>query len=361
VLLDYPWYQARLKELNPGLEVPPGPQGSPAGDMAWMVAHNPKRPAVWTNTYTKGWTDEAHLLHRGLVLRRQAKARPFDAKTLLAERVWPAYARRGAFAPGERPMDALSVRLVRDNYVEAQARLAQALVDAKAWGPARAEYRALGILRPHWSPPWLQAGNSAWFAGDVSGAETDWTRAQQEDEKSAEAYANLGLVAFQQKRYDQAASLARKALALDAKLANAQQLLAQAMQAQVAPGGAPNLKRGEAAALRADQLAAKQQWAGALNAYDEAMREGYVNVAVLRNRGVMLGYLGRNKEAAEALAQAKAAAPQNADLVKLHGYFLFNGGQQEAGLAELEAALKLAPQDAEIQQLVANAKKALHR
>jgi tetratricopeptide (TPR) repeat protein len=361
VLLDYPWYQQRLGELDPHLKLPPQPQGSPSSDMAWMAQHNGDRPLVWTNTYTKGWVDEAHLLHRGLVLRRQSQARPFSAALLQREQVWPAYATRGALEPAPRTMDPISVRLVRDNYIEAQARLAQAFSDAKAWDLARAEYQWLGRARAHWAPPWLQAGNAAWYAKDVAGANADWQRASQEEPDSAEAWSNLGLVAFQLKRYDEAAQLARKALGLDPKQANAQQLLAQAMAASVAPQqGAPVSGAGQAQALRGDQLAGKQQWAEALKAYDAALAKGYVNAIVHRNRGVMLGQLGRLPEAAAALGQAKALAPQNADILKLHGYFLFNSGQRDAGLADLEAAMQLAPQDAEIRRLAEAARKALH-
>lgn len=362
VLIDYPWYQTRLKQLDPRLQVPGRQLGSPAADLAWMAQHNGARPVVYTNTYTKAWADEAHLLHRGLVLQLQKQPRPWKPALLESQRVWPAYALRGVFPPYARVMDPITVRLVRDNYVEAQARLAQAFVDSGAHALARREFQLLGRLRPGWAPPWLQAGNAAWFQKDMAGAQTDWTRASVEDPRSAEAWANLGLIAFEAKRYDEAASLARKSLALNPALPNAQQLLQQAMQAGVAPqaGGSATAPRGQAEALRGDQLASAQKWVEAQAAYERALALGFVNAAVWRNRGVMQGQQGKNAEAAASLAKAQALSPGNADITKLHGYFLFNSGQGAAGLAELEAAHKLAPDDAEITRLVENARKALN-
>jgi tetratricopeptide (TPR) repeat protein len=361
VLLDYPWYQARLAALNPGLKVPGRALGSPGAVMAWMVAENTERPALWTNSYTRAWVDESALLHRGLLLRRQAVRRPFPAALLRSEDISAAYALRGVFEPEPVPMDALSVRLVRDNYIEAAARLAQAYLDVQAWDDAARIYRRLGVRRSAWAPPWLQAGNARWYAGDVDGAERDWVRAAQEDPGSAEAWANQGLVAFERRDYDKAASLARRALALAPDLPNAKELLQKALQASVS---APTvdigrLERGRRAAARADALAGKSRFAEALQAYEEALALGFNNAALQRNRGVMLGQLGRPAEAAEALRQAVALDPSNAELHKLHGFFLFNSGRRVEGLAELEKALKLAPQDAEIQRLVNSARQGI--
>jgi tetratricopeptide (TPR) repeat protein len=358
VLADYPWYQALLTRHDPRIQVPGSAQGSPGAVLAWLAAKNPERPMVWTNTYSAAWTDEGRLLHRGLVLRRQEQRKPFKPELLARENVWPAYSLRGAFEPGARRMDALTVRLVRDNYVEALARLAQAYLDAQAHAAARREFRLLGMLRPGWAPPWLQAGNAAWFAGDRAGAQADWERASREDPRSAEAWANLGLLAFHAGRNDEAASLARKALALNPELANAKELQQQALQAAVSPPPKPTAG-GEAQALRGDQLAQAQRWAEALAAYDAALKQGYVNAALHRNRGVMLGQLGRPADAAEALAQARRLAPDNAEAVKLHGFFLFNSGRQAEGLAALEEAVRLAPQDAETKRLRDEARKVL--
>lgn len=361
VLSDYPWYQRLLTRLDPRLKVPPAPLGSPPSDLAWMSKANAPRPIVWTNTYTKGWADEGSLLHRGLVLLQQEQRKPFAPALLQKERIWPAYALRGVFEPYQRHMDPLTVRLVRDNYVEAVARLAQAYTDSKAYALARAEYHLLGASRSHWAPPWLQAGNAAWFINDSAGAMQDWQRAAAEDPQSAEAWANQGLVAFHAKRYDEAAMLARKALALSPQLPNAQQLLQQAMQMAVSPVTAkPGTPSGEAEALRGDQLAKENQWAQAEQAYARALRLGFVNAAVYRNRGVMLGQLGRPAEAAAALKQSLALAPANADATKLYGYFLFNAGQREQGLAILEEAVQLAPKDPETLRLRDEARKAVH-
>lgn len=360
VLSDYAWYQQLIARLNPGLKVPPQPLGSPGSDLAWMSKANAPRPIIWTNTVTKGWVDDGVLLHRGLVMRQQAQRKPFPPALLQRERIWPAYELRGVFAPDARHMDPITVRLVRDNYVEGQARLAQAYLDSKAYPLARREFHLLGVLRPGWAPPWLQAGNAAWFLNDKAGAQADWSRASKEDPQSAEAWANLGLLSFDAKRYDEAAVLARKALALNPQLANAQQLLRQAMQAAVSPVGAVSRSGGEAAALRGDALAQKQQWAEALKAYGEALRLGYVNAAVHRNRGVMLGQLGHPDQAAAELKQALALEPDNADANKLYGYFLFNSGKQAEGLAALDRAVQLAPKDPETLRLRDQARKSMH-
>lgn len=156
VLLDYPWYQKNQARLDPGLKFPPQPLGSPSADMAWMLKANEGRPALWTNSYTKGWVDEGSLVHRGLLLRHQDKRKPFPVALLQANDIRAAYALRGVYAPYARRMDELSVRLVRDNYVESDGRLAQAYLDSRAYGLARQVYQRLGVLRPGWAPPWLK-------------------------------------------------------------------------------------------------------------------------------------------------------------------------------------------------------------
>lgn len=359
VLSDYPWYQRLLARQDPRLKVPGQSLGSPRAVKEWMAQANAPRPAVWTNTYTKAWVDEGRLLHRGLLLWRQPDRGPFSAQRLRAQAVWPAYSLRGAFEPGVRRMDPLTLRLVRDNYVEALARLAQAYLDAGAPALARAEFRRIGVLRPGWAPPWLQAGNAAWAMGDRVAAARDWERAGVEDPASPEAWANQGLAAFHERRFDEAARLARRALGLQPDLANAQELLQQSLQAAVSP---PPQQRpaGEAEALQGDRLAQAQQWAQALAAYDRAVARGYVNAAVQRNRGVALGQLQRWAEAAQALERARRLAPDNAELAKLHGFFLFNSGRQAEGLAELEKAAQMAPTDPETLRLRDEARKVVH-
>ena len=361
VLLDYPWYHASVKVQDPGLRLPDQPQ-TPPGDMAWIVQANPGRPALWTNSGTKAWLDEPHLIHRGLLLRLdKSKQKPWDVASLQADDVFKAYALRGAFAPQARVMDPITVRLVRDNYIEAQARLAQAWLDLKQWRLARAQFRRLGVERPGWAPPWVQAGNSAYFGGDKAGAQQDWARGSREDPASAEAWADLGLLALEQGHADEAAGLARKALTLRPDLANAQQLLQQALAravggpAAAAPVRVRAVPQGQAVALKGDKLGQAGQWAQALQAYDQAQRLGFNSAVLQRNRGVMLSQLGRPAEAAQALALAVGLDPQSPELHKLHGYFLFNAGQRDAGVAELRQAAHLAPQDAEIQRLLTQA------
>ncbi|HTB33281.1 MAG TPA: DUF2723 domain-containing protein [bacterium] len=356
VLLDYPWYHASLLKQDPRLKLP-GPLTPPA-DMAWMEKANAPRPVAWTNSYTKGWVDEAHLLHRGLLLVQTARAKPWDAASLRANDVFPAYALRGVFAPGARVMDPLSQRLVRDNYVEAQARLAQAWMDLRQWRPARAIFQRLGIWRPGWAAPWVQAGNAAYFDRDWDGAGLDWKRAAAEDPASAEAWSDLGLLALQQGRPDDALNLARKALDLNPGLASAQQLQQQALARSLGRAPAPaaaSASAGLQAAKTADQLGQARQWAQALAAYDQALRLGFDNAVVERNRGVMLGQLQRPAEAAEALAKAVAMNGASADLRKLYGLFLYNSGKRADGLKQFQEGARLDPKDPEIQRLLKQA------
>jgi len=357
VLLDYPWYQASLKKQDPRLRLPPQPM-TPPGDMAWMGKANAPRPVAWTNSYTKGWVDENHLLHRGLLLLASPRAKPWDAASLRANDIFPAYALRGLFAPSARVMDPLSARLVRDNYVEAQARLAQAWLDLKQWAAARALFRRLGVWRPGWAAPWVQAGNAAYWGQDWAGAQADWQRAVDEDPASAEGWSDLGLLALQKGHADDAANLARKALGLNPGLASAQQLLQQALARGVGQAPGQPAAAGTQAALKGDQLGKDGQWAQALAAYDQALRLGFDNAVLERNRGVMLGQLNRPAEAAQALAKAVAAQPKSADLRKLYGLFLFNSGRHAEGRAQLEEGARLAPNDAEIQRLLNQVKAA---
>ena len=351
VLLDYPWYQASLKQQDARLVLPPQPMTPPA-DMAWMGKANAPRPVAWTNSYTKCWVDESHLLHRGLLLVASPRSKPWDAASLRANDVFPAYALRGVFAPEARVMDPLSARLVRDNYVEAQARLAQAWLDLKQWQAARALFQRLGVWRPGWAAPWVQAGNAAYWSLDWAGALADWQRAVAEDPASAEGWSDLGLLALQKGRSDDAANLARKALALNPSLASAQQLLQQALARGLGQAPGQAAAAGVQAAQKGDLLGKAGQWAQALAAYDQALRAGFDNAVVERNRGVMLGQLNRPAEAAQGLAKAVALDPKSADLRKLYGLFLFNSGRHAEGRAQLEEGLRLAPNDAEIQRLL---------
>jgi tetratricopeptide (TPR) repeat protein len=363
VLLDYPWYRACLAVQDPGLRLPAQALG-PAYDMKAIVQANPGRPALWTNSGTQAWLDSSHLVPRGLLFQLDpAHAKPWTPALLRAHDIFKAYALRGVFAPEARVMDPISTRLVRDNDVAAQAVLAGAWVDLKQWAAARALYQRLGVERPGWGPPWVQAGNADYLAGDKAAAMTDWQRAVREDPSSAEGWADLGLVELEQGHDDEAAGMARKALALRPDLVNAQQLLQQALARGVGqPLAHAALKvravdrgAGQAVALRGDQLGQAGRYAQALAAYDQAVTLGFNNAILQRNRGVMLSQLGRQAEGAQALAEALKLGPESADLRKLHGYILFNAGQHDAGLAELRRAAQLAPGDPEIQRLLTQA------
>jgi len=381
VLLDYPWYRAALKRMDPDLKLPPFAQG-PAADMAWMAQANAPRPSLWTNSYHKEWLDSNRLLPRGLLFAPSATPKPFSPALLAANRIWAAWPLRGAFEPGARDMDPITVRLVRDNYVAAGASLGAAYSDSRAWDQAAEEDRRLGVLRPGWAAPWLLAGTQEWYKGDQARAGALWQRAAKEEPASGEAWSDLGLVAYKQGRSAEAEQLATKALALNPGLDNARSLLAllrpgagaaaaQGAAAGQAPGqaqgpGQPQAQGqmqvqastpGALAASEGDSLAKAGRNAEALAAYDKAMRLGFTNSALLRNRGLMLGQLGKVDQAVASLQQAAALDPRNPELVKMQGYFIFNAGRRKEGLVLLEKALAMAPADADLRRLVADAKK----
>jgi tetratricopeptide (TPR) repeat protein len=359
VLSDYEWYRNSLRRQDPSLKLPPQAMG-PGGNLAWMAQNNPGRPAVWTNSYSKAWASEATLLHRGLVLVRQSHGQaPWPKAALLANRMFSAYSLRGVFKPYQRRQDPITVRLVQDNYIEGQARLAQALLASQAPAEAEREYTLLGRLKPAWAAPWLQAGNAAYARKDLEAAGRYWKRAVAEDPSVAEAQANLGLYYFDRKDFDQALSYSRKALALNPSLANAQQL--QALALQRATGG-PALGTATAPAQAAlalaqkgDAFAAAGKPAEALAAYDRAVAGGYSNAAVHRNRAVMLGRLNRPAEAAAALRLALQAEPRNPELLRYLGIMLFNAGDKKGGLEALHESAKLDPGNAETQAVLKQA------
>ena len=355
VLSDYEWYRRSLQAQDPSLKLPPQAFG-PGGNMAWIAENNPGRPMVWTNSYTKGWVNEAQLLHRGLVLVRQAKAQAaWSPRLLMDNRVWPAYALRGVFAPYQRVQDPITVRLVQDNYVESQSRLAVALAKGGDPKAAALEYRTVGALKPGWAAAWVQAGNAEYQGKDLEAAGNDWKRAVLEEPASAEAQANLGLYFYNRKDYDQSLSQANKALKLNPDLANAHELRNLSLQklggapAAPAPRAAPD---GPAYAMKGDQLATQNKPADALAAYDEAVRRGFANAMVHRNRGVMLMQLSRTAEAAEALRQAVAMDPKNAELYRYLGIMLYNSGDRQNGAQAIRTSASLDPKNAETQALL---------
>jgi len=230
VLIELPWYRAALLLQDPSLKLPPSHQGA-ADAMAWMAAANAPRPAVWTNGYRRDWVDERHLLARGLVFVVTDALRPFGAALLSANDIWAAFSLRGVFAPDQRPMDPLTVRVVRQTYQWSQMRLADAYNNLNDFDDAIRVDRRLGVLNPGWADPWLLAGSMAWHKGDTGLASQLWSRATQEDASNAEAWADLGLVDLQLGQVAQADQFAHHALALDPDLADAKTLVALASEA----------------------------------------------------------------------------------------------------------------------------------
>jgi tetratricopeptide (TPR) repeat protein len=352
VLSDYPWYMEGIARRNPGLKVPPHPLGPPA-NISWMASHNSPRPAMLTNSMTKDWVDPKRILPRGLANRLLEKGPP-DAAQLRQNRIWPAYAMRGAFAPAQ-DMDPLTLRLVRDNYKETPARLAYAFQEAHDMADAEKEFAFLGRLMAHWAAPWIQAGNCAYFSHDLRAAGEDWKRAVAEEPGSAEALANLGLFYFDSRDYDQSLSCAHKALDIHPGLPNAQELLDKSLAMLNRPAPAQRQAPGAAAqwASQGDQHAQKGDAVEALKAYDEALRLGFSNAGIYRNRAVMDAKLQHFPEAVAEMRKAVQLEPKNAELQKYLGILLYNSGDPPAAMKALEASQRLDPSDTQVSALIA--------
>jgi tetratricopeptide (TPR) repeat protein len=264
---------------------------------------------------------------------------------------------RGIFQPYQRSLDPITLRLVQDNYVESQARLAEALTQSGAYKASAKEYRLLGILKPGTAPAWVQAGNMEYQARDLKAAGEDWKRAAIEDPASAQALANIALYFYDTGDFDQALSQANKALALDPAMSNAQQIRALALTRVAGPGAKPapvpgqDTNKGQQFAAEGDQKSASDP-AGALAAYDKAVKAGFVSAGVHRNRGVMLMRLSRNAEAAVALHEAVAIAPKDPELYRYLGIMLYNSGQREEGATAIKKSYELDPKNAETQGLM---------
>lgn len=355
VLSDYEWMRRSMQRQDPALKLPPKPLG-PGGNTAWMAANNGGRPVVWTNSYTKAWATEALLLHRGLVLVQQAKPQQhWSAAQLKANDIFKAYALRGVFKPYQRKQDAITVRLVQDNYIEAEARLAQSYFASGALKESAEVFRLLGRLKPGWAPPWVQAGNAAYQMHDLPTAGRDWARAVQEDPTSAEAQADLGLYYFDTHDYDRALSQANKTLQLNPDMPNAKQLRDLSLQrvgGLAAPTAAPAAQNGMDDAMRGDQFAQSGRPAEALAAYSAAIKHGFVNAGVHRNRGVMLMQLSRTAEAVAELKKSVEMDPQNAEVRRYLGVLLYNTGDHVQGTQYIRESAKLDPKNAETQSLL---------
>jgi tetratricopeptide (TPR) repeat protein len=361
VLSDYPWYRDSLLRNYPGLKIPARPL-SPGGNMAWMASADPSRPAILSNSYTKEWVDPKRVVPRGLVNVLIPKGPPTPAQ-LKANRIWEAYALRGAFAP-ELRMDPLSVRLVRDNYREVPARLAYALQAAGDQGSAELEFLRLGGLGHGWAAPWVQAGNCAFFKGQLEQAGLYWKRAVDEEPSSAEALANLALYYFDKKNYDQSLLFSRKSLEKNPSLASAREIqdkslaLLNGMPMPAAGPGqaAAGAKSATAYAAEGDQYAAKGMAQQALDAYGRAMALGFVNAGVYRNRAVMWSKLNQPSKAAGELDKALQLEPKNAELHKYLAIMKFNAGDPKGALPELMQSQSLNPADPQLAPLISQVK-----
>ena len=90
--------------------------------------------------------------------------------------------------------------------------------------------------------------------------------------------------------------------------------------------------------------------------YEKVLQLQLIAAAALNNLGWI--YFEKNDRRALALLeQAVEAAPENAAVLDSYGWALFKFGQRDKGLPYLEKALKLQPENSEIANHLAEAKK----
>ena len=98
----------------------------------------------------------------------------------------------------------------------------------------------------------------------------------------------------------------------------------------------------------------------ALEAYEKSLQTTAANAVILNNMAWL--YLGRDDERAVELAtQAYRMAPARAEIVDTYGWILLRQGRSSEGLAALQQALVISPQNAEIALHVAEALHMLER
>lgn len=99
---------------------------------------------------------------------------------------------------------------------------------------------------------------------------------------------------------------------------------------------------------------------GALLAYENAVKNGQSNAVILNNMAWL--YLNKgDKRAEEYATRAYQQSPDSPEIVDTYGWVLFKSGKPNDGLAALQQALVIAPNNAEIALHVAEALHALKR
>ncbi len=100
-----------------------------------------------------------------------------------------------------------------DDAVRQALRAAISLEDEGKYAQAAARYREILAEHPHSVVAWTDLGNAEVQLGNVAGAEDAFRKALALDGSSRDALNNLAWLLYQQKRLDEAESLARKAVA----------------------------------------------------------------------------------------------------------------------------------------------------
>jgi tetratricopeptide (TPR) repeat protein len=162
----------------------------------------------------------------------------------------------------------------------------------------------------------------------------------------------LGVIEYQNARYEQAAALIWQALQVNPRSAEAYSNLGivyadqqRAAEALACFGNALALRSDYAEALynRANVLRALKRFAEALADYDRALaqRPGYADA--WNNRGIALAKLRRHGEALESHGRALELAPGNPEFHNNRGVALKEVQRHGEALADYEAALALRP------------------
>jgi tetratricopeptide (TPR) repeat protein len=245
-------------------------------------------------------------------------------------------------------------------HVRALARLAQVL----DWAGKRQEAAALNDKALSMSGGgdamslWLQ-GSHRQEEGDLEGAEQSYRAALGVDPDYLEARYNLGQLLLTLDRLDEAGEQLAAALALDARHAPSHFAQGIVLNRTGNASGARNAWR---RALKLDPTFAdahNQLGVSYLLEGDVERAEGALRNAVLadpssarshHNLGILLSETGRVEQARDAFQQAVALEPGRASSRHKLGMALIILEQFPEGVAELERAAQLAPDDARIRR-----------
>lgn len=261
-----------------------------------LVARDPSRAASWLLLgYARSRAGESAAAVEAY--REAVRLAPGDAQA--HNNLGALLIARGELEEGQREVQAALA--LDPAYRDAQNNQGVALERQGRTQEAEQAYeRAAGRGRGH-ATALANLGTLRWRAGDRAGAVRDWQRARQLDPALAEAGVNL---------------LVTSGLGPEEALAR--------LEAEAAREGAPASVRVLALRARAAQLAAAQDWAGALVLLEQAQRLTPWDARVLNDLAVACDQLGRDREALSHLRAALELEPglsvarNNLGIVQVH-------------------------------------------